>query len=115
MKIDRVFTIRHLRNTGAEADSVLTLSGLDMQQFPEYFEPYEAHAADVLAAAQPIARIRKNEPETGRIIDEWLASSGTKEADVRYFPLRARQAWVAVLVDAKSAKIVKMLIAERIM
>ena len=91
------------------------LSGLDMQQFPEYFEPYEAHAADVLAAAQPIARIRKNEPETGRIIDEWLASSGTKEADVRYFPLRARQAWVAVLVDARTAKIVKMLIAEKIM
>jgi hypothetical protein len=91
------------------------LSGLDMQQFPEYFVPYEERTAQVLATAQPLARIRKNEPKTGEIIDAWLASSGTKEADVRYFPLRARQAWVAVLVDAKTAKIVKMLIAEKIM
>jgi hypothetical protein len=41
-----------------------------------------------------------------------LAQSGTKEADVRYVPLRARQAWVAVLIDAKTAQPVKMLISD---
>jgi hypothetical protein len=91
------------------------LSGMDMQQFPEYFVPYESRTAEVLAKAQPLERIRKNEPKTGEIIDAWLASSGTREQDVRYVPLRARQAWVAVLLDAKTAKIVKMLIAEKIM
>jgi hypothetical protein len=91
------------------------LSGMDMQQFPEYFVPYEERTAQVLAVARPIERIRQSEPKTGQIIDAWLAKSGTKESDVRYFPLRARQAWVAVLVDAKTAKIVKMLIAEKIL
>ena len=91
------------------------LSGMDMQQFPEYFAPYEERTAQVLATAQTIEHISKNEPKTGEIIRNWLKSSGTKEEDVRYFPLRARQAWVAVLVDAKTAKIVKMLIAEKIM
>jgi hypothetical protein len=91
------------------------MAGLDMQQFPQYFVPYESRTAEILAKAQPIERIRRNEPETGEIIDAWLAKTGTKESDVRYFPLRARQAWVAVLVDAQTAKIVKMLIAERIM
>ena len=101
----------------AERNKVVAaaFAGEDMQQFPQYFAPYEARTAEVLAKAQPIARIRKNEPETGKIIDAWLAKTGTEESDVRYFPLRARQAWVAVLVDAKTAKIRKMLIAERIL
>jgi len=101
----------------AERNKVVmaALSGLDMQQFPEYFVPYSERTSEVLAVAKPIERIRREEPETGKIIDAWLAKSGTKESDVRYFPLRAREAWVAVLVDAKTAKIVKMLIAEKIM
>jgi hypothetical protein len=90
------------------------LAGQDMQEFPEYFAPYAERTRRVLAVAQPIERIRRAEPATGKIIDDWLASSGTKESDVRYFPLRARKAWVAVLVDAKTAQIVKMLMAERI-
>jgi hypothetical protein len=100
----------------AERNEVVAaaFAGEDMQQFPQYFAPYEARAAEVLAKAQTIERIRRWEPKTGQIIDAWLEGSGTKESDVRYFPLRARQSWVAVLVDAKTAKIVKMLIAEKI-
>ena len=100
----------------AERNAVVSaaVSGIDMQQFPQYYAPYAERSKEVLAAARPIARIREFEPKTGEIIDRWLASSGTREADVRYFPLRARESWVAVLVDAKSARIVKMLIAEKI-
>ena len=100
----------------AERNKVVAaaFSGIDMQQFPEYYAPYADRTREVLAAAKPIARIRKLEPKTGEIIDRWLALSGTAEASVRYFPLRAREAWVAVLVDAKTARIVKMLIAGKI-
>lgn len=90
------------------------LGGTDLQQFPEYFVPYAERTREILAAGLTIEQIRKREPPTGRIIDEWLARSGTKASDVRYFPLRARQAWVAVLVDARTARPVKMLIAEKI-
>lgn len=90
------------------------LAGLDLEQFPETYVPYSERRARVLAAAQPIARIRHNEPQTGRIIDEWLAGSGRRESDVRYLPLRARRAWVAVLLDARTAEPIKMLIAEKI-
>lgn len=100
----------------AERNKVVAaaFSGIDMQQFPEYYAPYADRSGEVLAAAKPIARIRELEPKTGEVIDRWLARSGTREEDVRYFPLRGREAWVAVLVDAKTARIVKMLIAEKI-
>lgn len=89
------------------------LAGIDLEQFPETFVPYSQRAAKLLEIAQPIARIRRSEPRTGRIIDEWLAGSGKSESEVRYLPLRARRGWIAVLVDAKTAAPVKMLVVEK--
>jgi hypothetical protein len=90
------------------------LAGRDLEMFPRYYVPYAAQKAEVLARAQPIARIRAREPATGRIIDEWLKQSGTSESAVRYLALRARSAWVAVLIDASTGEPVKMLLAEKI-
>jgi hypothetical protein len=89
-------------------------AGLDMQHFPQYFVPYQDRTREVLAKSWPIARMRKEEPLAAKVVDEYLARSGTKEADVRYLRLRAPRAWLAVLIDAKSAEPVKMLISERI-
>jgi len=88
------------------------MAGLDAQHFPKYYVPYSERTKEVLAAAQPLERIRKSEPETGKIIDAYLARSGKKEADLRYLPLRGREAWIAVLIDARTAEPVKMLLAE---
>lgn len=111
-----VLAVAEMSSDPAERNKFLeaALAGIDLEQFPETFVPYPLRAAKVLEIAQPIARIRRSEPRTGRIIDEWLAQSGKNESEVRYLPLRARQAWVAVLLDAKSAAIVKMLIVEKI-
>jgi len=49
-----------------------------------------------------------------KAVDEWLASSGTKEDDVRCLLLRTRFAWVAVLVDPKTAQPFKMILGEKI-
>ncbi len=43
----------------------------------------------------------------------WRRPDGKAE-DYRYLLLRARRAWVAVLVDPKTAQPVKMLITEKI-
>ena len=90
------------------------LAGLDLQHFPKYWDPYEGKTAEVLAKAETIAALRKSDAAAARVVDEYLAKSGTKEADVRYVALRARRAWVAVLVDPKTAQPVKMLLGEKI-
>ncbi|HYD57996.1 MAG TPA: TfpX/TfpZ family type IV pilin accessory protein [Burkholderiales bacterium] len=92
----------------------LNLSGYDMQHFPRYFRPYEPHRADILARGQTIERTRKTEPKAGRVVDAWLAETGISPDSVRYLDLRAPRYWVAVLVDAKTAEPVKMLIYDRL-
>ena len=92
----------------------LALQGIDAHVFPKYFAPFEERTRDVLAKAQPIAEVRKTEPKYAQVIDEYLKSSGTPEASVRYVLLKAFRAFVAVLVDAKTGYPVKMLIVEKI-
>jgi hypothetical protein len=91
------------------------LAGLDLQNFPRYYVPYAERAKEVLAKADTVARLRATEPAIGKVVDAYLASSGTKEADVRCLLLRTRFAWIAVLVDPKTAQPVKMLLGEKIL
>jgi hypothetical protein len=92
---------------------VAALSGLDLQHFPRYYVPYKERTKQVLAKADTIARLRVTEPVTAQAVDAYLASSGTKEEAVRSLMLRTRFAWVAVLVDPKTAQPVKMVLGER--
>ena len=90
------------------------LAGEDLQHFPKYYVPYAASRREILAKADPIARVREIEPAAGRIIDEWLAESGVPERDVLHLRLRARHAWLAVLIDRHTAQPVKMLLTEKL-
>jgi hypothetical protein len=92
----------------------LGIAGHDLEEFPRLFVPYAERTAVVLAKAWTMAQVRQLEPQAAKIVDSWLAQSGTREADVRYVRLRARRAWVAVLIDARTAQPVKMLITEKI-
>ena len=92
----------------------LGLAGHDLEEFPRLFVPYAERTAVVLAKSWTLAQVRQLEPESAKVVDPWLAQSGIREADVRYLRLRARRAWVAVLIDAKTAQPVKMLITEKI-
>ncbi|HXU40784.1 MAG TPA: TfpX/TfpZ family type IV pilin accessory protein [Burkholderiales bacterium] len=91
---------------------ILGAAGHDLQEFPRLFVPYAERTAQVLARSLTLTRVRQLEPQTAKIVDAWLAQSGTREADVRYVPLRGRTAWIAVLIDAKTAQPVKMLITD---
>jgi hypothetical protein len=92
----------------------LAMQGIDVQSFPEYYVPYAARTKEVLAAAMTVDKLRAEEPVTAQPVDAWLASSGTKPDDVRALLLRTRFAWIAVLVDPKTAQPVKYLLGERI-
>jgi hypothetical protein len=93
---------------------ILGAAGHDLQEFPRLFVPYAGRTAEVLAKSWTLARARSLEPQAAKIVDAWLAQSGTREDDVRYVRLRARRAWMAVLIDARTAQPVKMLITEKV-
>jgi hypothetical protein len=90
------------------------LAGLDLQNFPRYYAPYAERTKEVLAKAETIARLRVAEPVSAKAVDKYLASSGTRDEDVRALMLRTRFAWVVVLLDPKTAQPVKMLVGEKI-
>ena len=92
----------------------LAQAGVDVQHFPRYYVPYEDRTQQVLAKAATIARLRATEPANMPAVEAWLASSGTKEDEVRALLLRTRFAWLVVLVDPRTARPVKMLVGERI-
>jgi hypothetical protein len=91
-----------------------TLSGLDLQHFPRYYVPYAGRIKEVLAKADTLERLRKTEPAIARVVDEYVKSSGTREAEVRVLLLRTRFAWLAVLIDPTTAQPLKMLLGEKI-
>src|SRR5206468_3303200 len=90
------------------------IGGHDLEEYPATYRPYAEHVKEVLASSWPLARMRTAEPLAAKVVDPYLASSGIKEADVRFVRLRAPQAWVAVLIDARTAEPLKMLISEKI-
>jgi hypothetical protein len=93
--------------------TVLAMLGHDLQQFPRFFVPYGERTAQVVARSYPLAHLRAQDPQATKLVEAWLAESRTREADVRYVYLRARRAWMTVLLDAKTAQPVKMLITEQ--
>lgn len=92
----------------------LATSGLDVQNFPRYYVPYAERTQQVLARAVTVERLRATEPVTAKAVDDWLTASGTKPDEVRALLLRTRFAWIAVLVDPRTARPVKYLLGERI-
>ena len=85
------------------------LAGDDLQNFPKYFAPYDEGREEILAKARPLSRVRATEPQAARAIDAWLTRSGADEHDLLYLPVRARDAWLAMLIDRTSARPVKLL------
>ena len=90
------------------------LEGLDMQHFPRYWVPYAQRTHEILAGAETIKQLRASDPAAAGVVAKFLESSGIRESEVRYLALRAPRAWVAVLVDPKTARPVKMLLGEKI-
>jgi len=88
-------------------------AGRDLQEFPSTWVSYESRRTDVLAKAMTLEQLRKAEPTYVRAVEEALAGTGITAADVRFVLLRARQAWVVVFIDPRSAAPRKMVITER--
>ena len=90
------------------------LAGEDLQHFPKYYAPYAEGRSAIIAKAQRLPQLRAAEPRTAKLVDEWLVRSGRDPQSVLYVRLRARDAWVALLIDRDTAQPVKMLLADRL-
>ncbi len=90
------------------------LSGEDLQHFPKYYAPYAEGTSVILAKAQTLSRLRASEPATAKRVEEWLARSGVDPQSVLHLALRGRNAWVSVLIDRKTARPVKLLLADQV-
>jgi hypothetical protein len=93
------------------ADAALGLK--DLQHFPKHYAPYDQGKGEILSKAKRLEDVRRIEPAIGKAIDAWLARAGAEEQNLLYVGLRARNAWIAVLIDRQTAQPVKMLVAER--
>lgn len=89
------------------------LGGADLQSFPRYWVPYEEGRGDVLERAMSFERLRAREPKYAALVEKHLAGSGSAAADARFALLRARRAWVVVILDARTAAPRSMLVVER--
>lgn len=83
------------------------LQGVQLSARPDLWQPYEDGRSAILAAARPVAELKKRFPDRTAEIDEALRESGTPADQAAYLPLVARkaEAWT-VLLDASSAKVI---------
>jgi len=84
------------------------MAGIDLQGFPQYYVPYEQVRDQVLKAAQPIEKLRRYNPDDPGAVDRAVAATGMREQDLRFLALPAGILDLAVLVDAKDARVVRL-------
>jgi hypothetical protein len=81
----------------------------DMHIFPQLYVPYAEVASEAAAKGMTLAKARELEPEGAAAVARHIAESGLREDDVRYLLVKARKAWLAAAVDAKSGAVLAFL------
>jgi hypothetical protein len=86
------------------------MHGMDAQFFPRYYVPYEQVLPDVKSHAKTIATLRRLNPGHDAQIDAYLAAAGLPEKDVRFLPMRTGKGDIAMLVDARTGRTLRMVL-----
>jgi uncharacterized membrane protein len=79
---------------------------IDRGHFPQHHQPLENMRDEILKNAQPISDLKKENPGDEAAIDRWLEKRGVKTEEVIYQGLKARAQDMAVIMDAKTAKVI---------
>ena len=90
-----------------EESLFLALSGVDLPQQPRYYVAYASIAVEAAKRAQPLAELRKLNPDAQRTIDAIVAQSGRTEDRLAFLAARAPHRDFAVIVDRDSGAIVE--------
>ncbi len=92
-----------------ELISQATSGGDLVQHLPQYYFPYSSRKREALENSRPLETLTKDDKQLADRIDEELADTGRKASQLNFLPLQTRRGWGAVLVDAKTGDIVKIL------
>lgn len=84
-------------------------SGKDLPLFPQHYQAYAGHEAEVGAAAKPISELRTLNSNRSEEINGELQHQGWVESDIGFVPLRSKFEDMAVIVSKHDGKILKVL------
>jgi hypothetical protein len=82
------------------------LGGIDYGHFPQHHQPLDKMSAEIIQRADKISELKKLNPDEEAAIDRWLEKRGVKADEVIYQGLKARAKDMAVIMDAKTAKVI---------
>lgn len=82
------------------------LAGADYGHFPQYHAPLETMRDEILKNAKPISELRTRNATRDTEITEWLRARGQTDESVVFQGLKARAEDMAVIMDAKTAKVI---------
>lgn len=88
--------------------------GKVVQHLPKYYVPYSDQKAQVIAQGRPVETLLKREGDKAERdvteqVKRQIAETGRQPSDLKYLPLQTRRGWGAVLVEAKTGDVVKIL------
>jgi len=86
--------------------TMAAVNGLALAARPDLWQTYEAARPRVLAAAQPVARLKGRFPAAGAQIDNALAGLGRTADGTAWLPVMGRREAWTVLLDARTAAVV---------
>lgn len=103
-----LLSLRPFRDEREKVEMTMAaLSGVHLSARPDLWQSYEAGKGAILAAARPVAELKKRFADRTAEIEAALRESGTPEDRAAYLPLVGRnaEAWT-VLLDASTAKVI---------
>lgn len=83
-----------------------SLGGVDYGHFPQHHQPIENMRDEILKNAQPLVELKQLNPGEEVAIDRWVERRGAKPDAVVFQGLKARATDMAVVMDAKTAKVI---------
>ncbi|MBK7002455.1 MAG: pilus assembly protein [Rhodoferax sp.] len=101
-----LLSLRPFRNQKEKIDAtMLDVQGLSLAFQPEFWQPYEAASAEILAKARPVSVLKTRFPDQAAAIDQVLGGLGINPQTVVYLPLASRKAFWTVFLDSSNARI----------
>ena len=82
------------------------LAGADYGHYPRYHAPLESMRDEILKNAKPISELRKKNAARDGDITAWLKRHDQTDSSVVFQGLKARAEDMAVILDAKTARVI---------
>ncbi|MRD48610.1 pilus assembly protein [Caenimonas koreensis DSM 17982] len=99
--------VRPFRSSNESADATMAaLQGIQIGARPDFWIPYASAKPQVLAAAHPVADLRRRFPARVADIDAAVAQTGRSADALAWLPLTSRKLFWTALIDRNSAEIV---------